>query len=66
MNHPWTEGYEIMGLTEEEQKRVIKEALQEWLDKQFALFGKWTLAGIISLALAGGLYLWLISSGWHR
>lgn len=40
-----------------EYKQAIKEALQEWLDKQFAAFGKWTLAGLLSAALVGAVYL---------
>lgn len=53
-------------LDKEEWKAVVKEALQEWLDKQFATFGKWTLAGVVSVALVGILYLYLTSNGWHK
>jgi hypothetical protein len=44
-------------------KDVIKEALKEWLDTQFAMFGRWTFYGIISAALAGGV--WMAIKGWH-
>lgn len=47
-------------------KEVVKEALQEWLDKQFAAFGKWTLAGLVSAALAGAVYLWFAAHGWAK
>jgi len=47
-----------------ESKEAIKEALQEWLDKQFATFGKWTLAGLLSAALAGAVYLAM--HGWVK
>ena len=47
-------------------KEVIKEALQEWLDKQFASFGKWTAMGLLALAFAGCVYLGLMSQGWHK
>lgn len=47
-------------------KEIVKEALQEWLDKQFAAFGKWTLAGLISTALAGAVYLWFAAHGWAK
>lgn len=40
-----------------EQKAIMKEALQEWLDRQFALVGRWTIAGLASMALAGLVYL---------
>lgn len=48
------------------QKEAVKEALQEWLDKQFALFGKWTLAGLFSAAFVGAVYLWLAAHGWAK
>lgn len=48
------------------QKELVKEAISEWLDKQFATLGKWTLAGICSAGLAGLAYLMLLSQGWHK
>lgn len=47
-------------------KEIVKEALQEWLDRQFAAFGKWTLAGLVSAALAGAVYLWFAAHGWAK
>lgn len=44
-------------LDTETQKQVIKEALQEWLDKQFATLGRWTVGGLCSMALAVLVYL---------
>ncbi|MDY7579346.1 hypothetical protein RGU70_13590 [Herbaspirillum sp. RTI4] len=46
------------------QKEAVKEALREWLDSQFATFGKWTLSGLVASAFAGMIYLWLASHGW--
>lgn len=47
--------------TPEEQKEIVKdamkEALKEWLDKQFAAFGRWTFYGILSAGLA--LFAWV-------
>ncbi len=37
--------------TPDEQRALIKEALQEWLDAKYAEFGKWTLRGILAAAL---------------
>ena len=48
------------------QKEALKEALQDWLDKQFAAFGKWTLSGLASAGLVGVVYLILTSQGWHK
>ncbi|BBB65923.1 hypothetical protein UNDYM_1670 [Undibacterium sp. YM2] len=53
-------------MDKEAEKEILKEALQEWLDKQFALFGKWTLAGLFALAFSGLVYLALSGQGWHK
>jgi hypothetical protein len=45
----------------EEKKRIVKEALQEWLDKQFAAFGRWTLRGLIATGF-GYLVYWYLSA----
>lgn len=49
-----------------QDKELIKEAISEWLDKQFATFGKWTLGGIASAAVAALGYFVLTSQGWHK
>ena len=53
-------------LTDEEQKKLIKEALKEWLDAQFAAFGKWTFMGLLSLLFVAVSYAWLWEHGWHK
>ncbi len=35
-------------LTKEEQKQIIKEAHKEWLDSQFAAFGRWAFWGLVA------------------
>lgn len=47
-------------------KEVVKEAIEEWLDKQFAKFGKWSLAGIACALMAWAFYGWLAAQGWHK
>jgi hypothetical protein len=54
------------GLSDEEQKKIIKEALKEWLDAQFAAFGKWTFMGLLSLLFVAVSYAWLWEHGWHK
>lgn len=49
-------------ITPEEQKRIMKEALQEWLDVKYAEFGKWTMNGVLASALVA-LVLFLLSHG---
>lgn len=56
----------IPELDKEEWKALVKEALQEWLDRQFALFGKWSMAGLFSIALAGLLFLYLTNNGFQK
>jgi hypothetical protein len=45
-------------------KQAIKEAISEWLDKQFIALGKWTLKGLSAMGLAALVYLWAASHGW--
>ncbi|TAM16079.1 MAG: hypothetical protein EPN65_15230 [Pandoraea sp.] len=51
-----------MPTTPEEQRALIKEALQEWLDAKYAEVGKWTLRGICAAALAA-LVLFMAAHG---
>lgn len=48
------------------KKELIKEAISEWLDKQFATFGKWSFGAIASGILAALGYWILTSNGWHK
>ena len=50
----------------EAMKDALKEGLREWLDDQFAEFGKWTLRAAIAALLAGVVWLALVSSGWKH
>jgi hypothetical protein len=56
-------------MTPEEQKELhkaaIKEAIGEWLDKQFIVLGKWTLKGLSAMGLAALVYMWAAAHGWH-
>jgi hypothetical protein len=55
-------------MTPDEQKELhkeaIKEAISEWLDKQFITLGKWTLKGLAAMGLAVLVYLWAAAHGW--
>jgi hypothetical protein len=50
-------------MTRDDEKAVLKEALKEWMDEQFALFGKWSLGAISALALSALVYFVLFTSG---
>ena len=47
-------------------KEAIKEAIKEWLADQFATFGRWSAAGLLSMGLAGLVYLFMMSNGWSK
>ena len=47
-------------------KEAVKEALKEWLDEQFAKFGRWTFYGIVAAALVAFVYFILVTQGWRR
>ena len=51
-------------IDKDEYKDAVKQALKEWLNEQFAAFGKWTLMGLLSAAFAGLVGLWMASHGW--
>lgn len=53
-------------LDRETQKQVLKEAIQEWLDAQFAAFGRWTFYGLLAAAFAGAIILMLKGQGWNK
>lgn len=51
---------------DDEMKRIIKEALREWLDEKFMAFGKWSMASFAAMALAALVYFILWVNGWHK
>lgn len=55
-------------LKDEEQKQlfkeVLKEAIDEWLDKQYVRVGKWSVAGVLALATGALSYFYLTSHGY--
>ena len=52
--------------TDDATKEAVKEALKEWLDDKYSAFGKWSFHGLMAMALAGAVYLFMISNGWHK
>lgn len=47
-----------------EMKKVMKEALKEWLDAKFTDFGKWSAIGIACMVLVVMTYFALKFAGW--
>ena len=56
-------------MTPSEQKAIhkaaIKEAIEEWLDKQFITVGKWTVKGLAAISLVAILWVYAASQGWN-
>jgi hypothetical protein len=55
-----------MSLDAEEEKKLLKQAIKEWMNDQFAAFGRMTFYGLLSAAFAGLVYLALVGAGWHK
>lgn len=47
----------------DERKRVFKEAFDEWIDRQFSLFGKWSMRGLILMLFSAVIFFWAKSKG---
>ena len=56
-----------LDLEDDEQRRVFKEvlsdAIDDWLNKQFTAFGKWSFRGIVSIALGVLAYYYFTTHG---
>lgn len=47
-------------------KKALKEGLREWLDDQFATFGKWSAGAVAAAALFALVYFILEMNGWRQ
>lgn len=47
-------------------KQAIKEAAKEWLQEQFASFGKWTAIGIASATFYGVVKIIIVAGWWPK
>lgn len=52
-------------MTELDQKAVMKEAIKEWMDEQYAKFGKFILGKLVWAALIS-FVVWYISKGGYK
>lgn len=53
-------------LDPENLKTVLKDALKEWLDEKFLVFGKWSMGAISAMGLAALTYFILKMNGWTK
>ncbi len=47
----------------EARKKVVKDAIDEWLEEKYATVGKWSLAGITAAAVAVIGYYFFMTHG---
>ncbi len=53
-------------LEEAETKRLVKEAIDEWLSKRYERFGRWSANGIL-VALFGIFIIFMLwTQGYHK
>jgi hypothetical protein len=52
-----------MPIDKEVQKEAIKEAFREWMDDNFATFGKWAFKSALVAAFSALVYLALKGKG---
>lgn len=45
------EGFHVTPEEEEKFRTVMKQAIEEWMDRKFAEFGKWSFYGIVAAGL---------------
>lgn len=50
----------------EEQKAVFKEAIKEWMDDKFLMFGKWSAGAIGIAAFSALMYFIYYFEGWKK
>lgn len=59
---------EVPPLTEADRKRIVKEALSEWLDKKWGEFegrvGRWSIHGFALMTFTVVVVLFLKVKGW--
>lgn len=51
-------------MSSQDEKEILKEALQEWMDGKFASFGRWSFYTLATLAFGAVIYFILITNGW--
>jgi len=47
-----------------DMKKIMKEALKEWLDEKFSDLGKWSFMGMAALTFAVIVFVALKFGGW--
>jgi hypothetical protein len=45
-------------------KAAMKEAIKEWMDDQFASFGRWSIMALLAVIIGAAVWVVLTSKGW--
>jgi hypothetical protein len=53
-------------LSQEEKNKIIGEAIDAWLDKKWATFGKWTARGIGAAVFSAAMYFIATHGGFGK
>lgn len=53
-------------MSKEDTKAAMKEALKEWMDEKFAVFGRWSFYSLSAMALTALVYFMLRMNGWKQ
>ena len=53
-------------LDKEDLKEAVSKGIENWLDKQYASIGRWTLVTVASVIVLGIAHLVLNGLGWHK
>lgn len=56
----------LEGFTEEEKNELIGNAIDSWLDKKWAKFGKWTARGVGAAAFSYLVYFLATHGGLNK
>lgn len=52
------------GLTRDERKQIVKDAIKEWLNDQVTQFAWWSFRWLLAAMIAGVAYIALHMKGW--
>lgn len=56
----------VEAMSKEDTKAAMKEALKEWMDEKFAVFGRWSFYSLSAMALTALVYFMLRMNGWKQ
>ena len=48
---------------ENERKKIVKDAIDEWLEHKYALVGRWTLSGLVAAVVGLIGYYFFVTHG---